>query len=350
MDRHFDRSSPRERFPPLAPGRTSLVASKPKLAYEKIERITPRSPPYINGRCPPPPERFKRQRPSSGQSPTFLMEDIKRQRPGSGLKTPEDLTISGHTCTIIALDIELTADSSTPVTVMDKPQRNIKRDSAVKSFSVQHIGQEFSPTPNFISLSTESATNRPPTPVVLDAKAEKKRKRRERKEREARKFEEARLKEQEKLEKDRQVAELSRNRSIFNGNRDTLPSIGKKTAEVNFYMGKLPQIEEVDYNGKALPDNNVVDVIQKHEAQVETTAYLRMISQDYINASAELMEAYKENEALEIIEAHEEEVGRKHAATNYYVSGSYSNRSQSCRTSSARSRCPSGVASRRIIA
>jgi hypothetical protein len=58
-------------------------------------------------------------------------------------------------------------------------------------------------------------------------------------------------------------------------------------------MGKLPQIEEVDYNGKALPDNNVVDVIQKHEAQVETTAYLRMISQDYINASAELMEAYK---------------------------------------------------------
>jgi hypothetical protein len=110
------------------------------------------------------------------------------------------------------------------------------RDSAVKSFSVQHIGQEFSPTPNFISLSTESATNRPPTPVVLDAKAEKKRKRRERKEREARKFEEARLKEQEKLEKDRQVAELSRNRSIFNGNRDTLPSIGKKTAEVNILL------------------------------------------------------------------------------------------------------------------
>jgi hypothetical protein len=44
-----------------------------------------------------------------------------------------DLTISGHSCTIIALDIELTADSSTPVTVMDKPQRNIKRYVVITS-------------------------------------------------------------------------------------------------------------------------------------------------------------------------------------------------------------------------
>ena len=110
-------------------------------------------------------------------------------------------------------------------------------DSAVKSFSVQQIGNENSPTPNFSSLSAESATKRPQTPAVNDAKAEKKRKRRERKEREARKFEEARLKEQDKLEKERQVAELSRNRSLFNGNKDTLPSIGRRTADVStFYI------------------------------------------------------------------------------------------------------------------
>ena len=62
--------------------------------------------------------------------------------------------------------------------------------------------------------------------------------------------------------------------------------------QVNFYMGRMPEVEEVDLTVKPLPENNVVNVIQKHEAQVHTSAFLRKISHDYINASAQLMDAF----------------------------------------------------------
>ncbi|XP_053385483.1 uncharacterized protein LOC128550442 [Mercenaria mercenaria] len=157
-------------------------------------------------------------------------------------------------------------------------------------------------------------------------------------------MEEARKKEQEKLATERMMAELSRNRSMFNGNKDTLPAIGRNTAEVNFCIQKLPKIQEYEITGPSLPDNNAVDVIKKHDAIVRNTDFMKKISRDYINASAELMKPYNKNEAIDVIEKHEEEVGRMHAM----YTGSYTTKN-ACQLVSARSRSSSGVSRRMAV-
>ncbi|XP_045157010.2 uncharacterized protein LOC123523391 [Mercenaria mercenaria] len=337
-------------FPPIPPGRTSLSSNSETVMPDRPVSCVQRQTVYGHMPCPPPTENTRRQRPISGLSSSSLCEEIKRQRPGSDQKLTEHteaMTTARHTC----IAAELEGKASRSVSKMEGQKQAIRDEERMKSVSVQQVDNKFAPPPNLSSISSESATNRPPTPLVVDAKAERRRKRKEKKDRETKKMEEARKKEHDKLEPERIFADFSRNRSMFNGNRDTLPAIGRKTAEVNFYMGKLPKIQEHDITGQSLPENNAVDVIKKHEKQVRTTAFLRKISNDYINASAELMEPYNVNGAIDIIEKHEEEVGRRHAMyTGYYTTGSYPTGSNSntsaCKQASARSRCSSGVSRR----
>ncbi|XP_053399466.1 daf-12-interacting protein 1-like [Mercenaria mercenaria] len=349
MDRHFDRSHTRarEKFPPIPPGRTSLSSSTETVAPERPLSSIQRKQSIRQTPFPPLTENTKRQRPNSGRTSTSPNEEIKRQRPGSGQKLTavhEVKPRSEQSCVSAELKEKATKSCSKMELLQKQTNRNIEK---LKSFSVQQLGNEFTPSPNLSSCFSESAANRPPTPLVVDVKAERKRKRREKKEREAKKMEEARKKEQDKLEAERMMAELSRNRSMFNRNKSTLPAIGRKTAEANFHIGKLPRIQEHEITGPSLPDNNVVDVIKKHEAQVRITAFLREISQDYMNASAELIEPYTSNGAIDVIEKHEEEVGRTYAmyTGNYPTGSSYSTNSV-CQPASARSRCSSGVSRR----
>lgn len=115
-------------------------------------------------------------------------------------------------------------------------------------------------------------------------------------------------------------------------------NFAKYCLQANFYFGKLPTIKSHDPFAPALPENNAVDVIRKHETRVRTTAFLREISQDYINASAQLMEPFRKNDAVEIIENHEEEFGRSY--TSSYLTRNYGSADKS---SSAKSRCSSRV-------
>lgn len=92
---------------------------------------------------------------------------------------------------------------------------------------------------------------------------------------------------------------------------------------------------------QSLPENNVIDIIGRHEAQVRTTTFIRDISQSQMNAYAELMQPSKTNNALEIIERHEEEVGTAYAVNNPNV-----NNGSADMPSNARSRCSSRVSRR----
>ncbi|XP_045179309.2 uncharacterized protein LOC123538948 [Mercenaria mercenaria] len=331
--RSFSRA--RDSFPLIPPGRTSLSSSTEMVTSQRPLSGIRRQTSYRHTPCPPLTESTERQWPNSGHSPTSFGGEINRQRPGSGQKmTTLAMTESGHTYT--ALELEDKETRAKLEMLYKCANRDLER---LKSYSVQQYGNEFIQTPNLSSCSSESPDNPPPTPVIIDVKAEKRRKRKEKKE--AKKMEEERKKEQEKLETERMMAELSRNRSMFNGNKDTLPAIGRKMAEVNFCIQKLPKIQEYEIIGPSLPDNNAVDVIKKHDAIVLNTAFAKKISQDYINASAELMKPYNKNEAIDVVEKHEEEVGRIHAM----YTGSYATKN-ACHPASARSRCSSGVSRR----
>ena len=77
-------------------------------------------------------------------------------------------------------------------------------------------------------------------------------------------------------------------------------------------MGKLPEIVEPEMLRKSVSDNNVVEVIRKHDTQVRTAAILRDMGHEYLNARAKLMTSHSENETVSIIEKHEKENGKSY--------------------------------------
>ncbi|XP_053400842.1 daf-12-interacting protein 1-like [Mercenaria mercenaria] len=341
-------SRTREEFSHIPHGRTSLPSSTETVTSERSLSGIQRQPSFMNTLCPSPTDDTNRPRPSSGHSSTSLYTVINRQSPDSGMKmTTQDKVKTTSTSEQTCLSAEQVADTTQRGSNMEMLHKTNCEKDQMKSFSVQRLGNEFKPTPNLGSQSSESTAGRHSTTGVSDAKADRRRKRREKKEREANKMEEERKKVQSKLEAERMMAELSRNRSMFNGNRDTLPAIGEKTAEVKFYIGKLPKVKEPKNDDQSLPDNNVLDVIKKHETQVRTTTFLKEVSQDYINAGAELIEPYNWNGAIDVIEKHEGDVGRTYAMySGNYTTGSSNSTNSVCQPASARSRCSSGVSRR----
>ncbi|XP_060560967.1 uncharacterized protein LOC132720777 [Ruditapes philippinarum] len=188
-------------------------------------------------------------------------------------------------------------------------------------------------------VSIPSSSQSQLSSVYSNVDAEKVRKKKKKKERESKKSEKAEKAEQKQLEEERMMKEISRNRSMFNRNKSTLPAIGMKCEEANTYNDKLPEVETHEFTKDDLRDNNIIDVIRKHETRVREATHLREISQNFIIASAGVMEPKYQNEVIDIIEKHEYEnsriYGRLHG--NYTIGGQRAARD--CEPTSARSTC-----------
>ncbi|KAL4239002.1 hypothetical protein ACF0H5_003706 [Mactra antiquata] len=110
------------------------------------------------------------------------------------------------------------------------------------------------------------------------------------------------------------------NRSWFNKNIDTLPSIGKKNSSVDVLINKLTGLNEniVPFS----PEPDPLSIISKHETRIRTTSLIRDISKEFVSAAAKLIEPFHQNMAPEIIESNEGKVGRPYQRFAGYPAGS----------------------------